>query len=76
MLQRAYNRAKRDLVLNEAMELVLNLQPRREIVIQPKGTVTGRTAIGQQSMYQQQINAVVDEEFNKAFRNILSGTSP
>ena len=38
MLQRAYNRAKRDLALNEAMELVLNLQPQREIVIQPKGT--------------------------------------
>jgi hypothetical protein len=75
MLQRAYNRAKRDLVLNEAMELVLNLQPRREIVVQPKGTVTG-TAIGQQSMYQQQMNAVVNDEFNKALRNVLLGTSP
>jgi len=75
MLQRAYNRAKRDLVLNEAMELVLNLQPRREIVIKPKGTVTG-TAIGQQSMYQQQMNAVVNDEFNKALRNVLLGTSP
>jgi len=68
MLQRAYNRAKRDLVLNEAMELVLNLQPRREIVIKPKGAVPS-----QQNLHEQ-MDAVVNEEFNKAFRNIALGT--
>jgi hypothetical protein len=80
MLQRAYRRAKRDLALNEAMELVLNLQPRREIVIQPKGTTGITTAMwngtvpSQQSMYQQQMDAVVNEEFDKALRNVLLGT--
>ena len=82
MLQRAYHRAKRDLALNEAMELVLNLNPRREIVVQPKGTTGITTAEWngtvppQQSMYGQQMDAVVNEEFNKSLRNMILGTRP
>jgi hypothetical protein len=51
-------------------------------VIQPKGTTGITTAMwngtvpSQQSMYQQQMNAVVNEELNKALRNVLIGTSP
>ena len=80
MLQRAYCRAKRDLALNEAMELVLNLNPRREIVVQPKGTTGITTAVWngivppQQSMYEQQMDAVVNEEFRRSLRNMI-GTS-
>ena len=80
MLQRAYRRAKRDLDLNEAMELVLNLNPRREIVVQPKGTTGITTAVWngivppQQSMYEQQMDAVVNEEFRRSLRNMI-GTS-
>lgn len=82
MLQRAYRRAKRDLALNEAMELVLNLNPRREIVVQPKGKGSITTAMwngtvpSQQSMYEQQMDAVVNEEFNKSLRNMILGTRP
>jgi hypothetical protein len=82
MLQRAYRRAKRDLALNEAMELVLNLNPRREIVVQPKGTTGITTAVWngivppQQSMYEQQMDAVVNEQFNKSLRNMILGTRP
>lgn len=82
MLQRAYRRAKRDLALNEAMELVLNLNPRREIVVQPKGTTGITTAEwngtvpSQQSMYEQQMDAIVNEQFNKSLRNMILGTRP
>lgn len=76
MLQRAYRRAKRDLALNEAMELVLNLNPRREIVVQPKGTTGITTAEWNGAVpYQQQMDAVVNEQFRRSLRNMI-GTSP
>ena len=76
MLQRAYRRAKRDLALNEAMELVLNLNPRREIVVQPKGTTGITTAEWNGTVpYQQQMDAVVNEQFRRSLRNMI-GTSP
>ena len=84
MLQRAYRRAKRDLALNEAMELVLNLNPRREIVVQPKGYPLNAATLAaaeqklyqeQEKRYRQQMNAMVNEEFNKSLRNMI-GTSP
>jgi hypothetical protein len=76
MLQRAYRRAKRDLALNEAMELVLNLNPRREIVVQPAGTTDITTALWNGTVpYQQQMDAVVNEQFRRSFRNMI-GTSP
>jgi hypothetical protein len=76
MLQRAYRRAKRDLALNEAMELVLNLNPRREILVQPKGTTGITTAEWNGTVpYQQQMDAVVNEQFRRSLRNMI-GTSP
>jgi hypothetical protein len=82
MLSRAYHKAKRNMALNDAMEIVLNLNPRREIVVQPKGTTGITTAMwngtvpSQQSMYEQQMNAVVNEEINKSLRNMILGTRP
>ena len=82
MLNRAYHKAKRNMALNDAMEMVLNLNPRREIVVQPKGTTGITTAMwngtvpSQQSMYGQQMNAVVNEEINKSLRNMILGTRP
>ena len=76
MLQRAYRRAKRDLALNEAMELVLNLNPRREIVVQPEGTTGITTAMWNGTVpYQQQMDAVVNEQVRRSLRNMI-GTSP
>jgi hypothetical protein len=54
MLNRAYHKAKRTVALNDAMEMVLNLNPRRKILITPKvsSTIKGGLYAGEMLVQQ------------------------
>jgi len=77
MLKRTYRKAKREIMLTEAMELVINAPRERDrFVVRPKSAISAMwngTVPPQQSPYQQQLDAIINEELNKSFRKVLWG---